>query len=158
MREHRYLDSNSNPYEFKACEGCGEKSWIQVRRRFCSRTCSRRRENNPAWKGNDAGYMALHGRVYRKLGPARTCPWGHKGPYEWAHRLGDQGDNDEYVSMCLFCHRSFDAAIDKCLPRICRQGLHDLSSNKDYYVRFREGRETRQCKQCAKDRAKRRYL
>lgn len=152
---YRYFgDDTHHPYEFKTCPTCRIAAWIQVRRTYCSRTCSRMGEVNPAWRGNAASYMALHGRIYRTLGAASSCPWGHEGPYEWAHRLGDQGDIDEYVSMCIFCHRKFDAAIRMSFPHSCGKGLHLLSTNADYYVRVKNGKEVRQCKQCAKDRAR----
>ena len=154
MPEYRYFDGDTkHPYEYKECEACHEPGWIQKRRRFCSRKCSKGGSQNPGWKGSDAGYVALHGRVYRELGTASSCPWECSGPYEWAHRVGEKGSSDEYVSMCASCHRKFDCSIAKCFPKMCGKGLHDLASNKDFYSSMRNGKEVRQCKQCAKDRA-----
>jgi hypothetical protein len=147
-------DDTHHPYEFKTCPTCKTAKWIQVRRIYCSRSCSRQGEINPGWKGADAGYLALHGRIYRALGSANSCPWGHERPYEWAHQLGGQGNTDEYVSMCASCHRKFDAAIRMSFPHLCGKGLHLLTTNADYYVRVKNGKEVRQCKQCGKDRAK----
>src|ERR1035441_10369360 len=56
--KYTYVDGDTaHPYEEKPCEGCGVVSLIQTRRRFCSRKCSKTKTENPAWKGDDAGYV-----------------------------------------------------------------------------------------------------
>lgn len=154
MSEYRYLNGDTkHPYEYKACPTCGTHAWIQKRRTFCSRRCSRLGINNPGWKGEDALYMASHGRVYRARGSATECVFGcFEGPFEWANLLGEYTDTADYASMCASCHRKFDGAKSKCFDTICTQGH---SFEKDgYYSKITGKGEVRQCKQCAKDRAK----
>jgi hypothetical protein len=152
-------DDTKHPCEQRLCATCG-KTFFGRRDQpglFCSKHCMQMGENNTMWKGKDAGYMAQHGRVYRELGPANSCPWDHPGPYQWAHNTGERGLPDEYVSMCVPCHRRFDTAMAKCLPHLCGNGLHMLDTNADFYVKIRaDGTEIRQCRQCAKDRAAKR--
>lgn len=154
MTEYRYFNGDSHhPYEFKVCPTCGVSDWIQKRRTFCSRRCSRLGSNNPGWKGDDASYMASHGRVYRSRGTADFCVFGdHEGPYEWANLMGDYPDIADYASMCTHCHRRYDGSIAKCFDTICPRG-HSFEKN-GYYSKIKETGEVRQCKQCAKDRAK----
>ncbi len=104
----------------------------------------------------DVGYMAAHGRVYRKLGKADSCAWGCEAElYDWANLTGRYEDPDDYAQMCRPCHAMFDGAVAKCAESVCKAGLHLLVRNEDYYTRTRpDGREQRQCKQCAKDRAR----
>ena len=154
-----YKDGDSKHlYEPRLCTVC-DKPFFARRDHpglFCSKRCAQLGENNTVWKGKDAGYMAKHGRNYRERGEPSSCPWGHSGPYEWAHRMGpgETGLPNEYVSMCIPCHRRFDTAIAKCLPHLCGNGLHMLDTNADFYVKIRaDGTEVRQCRQCAKDRA-----
>lgn len=158
MSEYRYFNGDTkHPYEYKACLTCSEASWIQKRRTFCSRRCSRLGANNPGWLGDDSGYMAAHGRVYRARGTATSCAFGeHTGPYEWANILGDYPDVADYASMCVSCHRKFDGAKAKCFDFVCSKG-HSFEKN-GFYSKITDKGEVRQCKQCAKDRAKARKL
>lgn len=67
---------------------------------------------HPQWMGDDAGYVACHGRVYRRRGKAITCLFGcPSGPYEWANITGSYPDPDDYVSMCRSCHARYDGAV-----------------------------------------------
>jgi hypothetical protein len=156
MSRYRYFNGDTkHPYEFKACPTCLESSWIQVRRTFCSRRCARLGSNNPGWLGEDAGYMASHGRVYRDRGTADFCSFGnHEGPYEWANLLRNHPDTADYAAMCIPCHRAFDGAKAKCFDYVCSRG-HSFERD-GYYSKITPKGEVRQCKQCAKDRAKER--
>lgn len=69
---------------------------------------------NDSWKGDAAGYAALHLRVVVARGrPAgcQRCP-ATDAPrdYEWANLTGAYEDVLDYESMCVPCHRKFDAA------------------------------------------------
>lgn len=66
-----------------------------------------------SWKGANAGYAALHNRVYRSRGKASGCEHcGADDPaaaYEWAMIHGTDGtDVMEYISLCRPCHRTYD--------------------------------------------------
>jgi hypothetical protein len=77
-------------------------------------SCWQRGENNSHWAGDDASYTALLKRIYTQRGSATECVWGCEHThYEWAHNLGEVGEPEEYVAMCVRCHRRFDKAIAK---------------------------------------------
>lgn len=111
--KYRYLKGDpKHPYEWKACLSCGEESWIQKHRNYCSYACSKTGPLNPQWKGDEAGYLACHQRVYRERGVAVGCstcglddPDAH---YEWANLTGDYHDVNDYSPMCKPCHSAYD--------------------------------------------------
>lgn len=70
-------------------------------------------ENNPAWKGDDAGYAAAHRRLHRARGHANNCVQcgSSSDPnirYEWANLTGNYMDIADYDPMCVPCHRAYD--------------------------------------------------
>lgn len=69
--------------------------------------------NNHMWRGDSAGYKALHLRVAAQRGKPQKCmecEVSGEGKYEWANLTGRYEDVNDYARMCLPCHRSFDAA------------------------------------------------
>jgi hypothetical protein len=68
---------------------------------------------NSTWRGDSAGYTALHSRIHRQRGqPSRCEKCGTEDPsmrYEWANLTGRYEDIDDYARMCLPCHRRYDA-------------------------------------------------
>ncbi len=111
--KYRYLiGDNKHPYEWKACLCCGVESWIQVRRDYCSYKCSKTGPLNPKWKGDEAGYISYHARVYRERGKASSCSvCGEDNPdvrYEWANLTGRYEDVNDYAEMCKQCHVTYD--------------------------------------------------
>ncbi len=64
------------------------------------------------WRGDDAGYQALHLRVVAQRGqPLRCQRCGTTDPgvtYDWANLTGAYADPDDYERMCRKCHRTFD--------------------------------------------------
>ena len=67
---------------------------------------------NHMWKGNAAGYQALHLRVDALRGkPAKCERCGTTEPvrYEWANLTGHYYDPNDYQRMCVSCHRQYDA-------------------------------------------------
>ena len=76
---------------------------------------------NPAWKGDDAGYMAVHLRLKTLYGPAadHTCHCGAPAA-QWAYLHNDPAekvspdglpystDPARYTAMCAPCHVAFD--------------------------------------------------
>lgn len=70
--------------------------------------------NNPRWKGDAAGYSALHMRVEAARGKPTACSaCGAADPdqrYEWANISGRYGNVMDYVRLCVSCHRRLDKA------------------------------------------------
>lgn len=70
--------------------------------------------DNHMWKGDDAGYQALHLRVEQARGKPQECARcgcaDDGARYEWANVSGNYGDVNDYERMCVSCHRSYDAA------------------------------------------------
>lgn len=67
---------------------------------------------NHAWKGDNAGYKALHLRVQTERGKPNRCDWcesAGKDRYEWANLTGNYIDVWDYVRLCVKCHRAYDA-------------------------------------------------
>jgi hypothetical protein len=97
------------------------------------RPLGKRNQTGPAndhWKGDQAGYEALHLRVITAYGrPQRCDKCGTKDPgkYEWANLTGHYEDIDDYARMCVPCHRRFDGqrraqtGAPTCPPELARQ-------------------------------------
>lgn len=70
-------------------------------------------ERNPLWKGDYAGYNALHLRVIAARGrPSQCSCCDTTDPairYEWANLSGHYEDINDYVRLCPLCHRRLDA-------------------------------------------------
>ena len=74
-----------------------------------------RGDKNSSWKGDTAGYQALHVRVSTARGKPTKCErcGSQDIPgviYEWANLTGNYTDTDDYERMCRLCHRRYDAA------------------------------------------------
>jgi hypothetical protein len=69
---------------------------------------------NARWRGDDAGYQALHLRVEAARGKPQMCSrCGTTNPaktYEWANLTGDYRDVNDYERMCRSCHKLYDNA------------------------------------------------
>lgn len=71
---------------------------------------------NHGWRGDVAGYQALHLRVASARGKPMQCEWcgsTEERRYEWANLTGDYGDVNDYARLCVSCHRRYDAARRK---------------------------------------------
>lgn len=74
------------------------------------------------WKGDAAGYGALHSWVKRWLGKPDTCEHckkaGLKGVHiHWANRSGEYlRELGDWIRLCARCHRIFD--VEKGLGRV----------------------------------------
>lgn len=120
-----------------------------------------------SWKGESAGYTALHDRVKRARGTPSECKrCGVTDPsmvYEWANLTGDYGSVNDYERMCVKCHRNYDFTEEKRLRllkmsatshavrsreaatrTVCRRG-HELTEETTFY---RRGSSARECKVC----------
>jgi hypothetical protein len=67
-------------------------------------------EANASWKGNEAGYKAMHLRVVTQRGQPSRCSACDNtvGRIEWANLTGHYEEITDYVRMCVPCHRKFD--------------------------------------------------
>lgn len=68
-------------------------------------------ENNPNWKGDEAGYDALHRWVERKLGKPNKCSHCEKTNcvLDWANIDHTYKRNTEdWLRLCRPCHRKRD--------------------------------------------------
>jgi hypothetical protein len=70
-------------------------------------------ERNAVWRGDAAGYKALHLRVATARGKPQLCVECGKSDaatrYEWANLTGNYADTNDYKRLCIPCHRIFDA-------------------------------------------------
>lgn len=67
---------------------------------------------NSSWKGDEAGYQALHLRVDSARGKPMRCDWCEDtsgSRYEWANLTGDYTNVWDFVRLCVSCHRKYDA-------------------------------------------------
>lgn len=68
-------------------------------------------EKNASWRGDDATYAALHSRVRAARGAPAGCEACGEtdGRFEWANQTGNYASVADYKSMCVKCHKAFDA-------------------------------------------------
>jgi hypothetical protein len=70
--------------------------------------------SNTSWRGDAAGYQALHLRVATVRGKPSKCKFCGRTDdavrYEWANLTGNFADPYDYDRLCVPCHRRFDAA------------------------------------------------
>ena len=70
-------------------------------------------DSNHAWKGDEAGYQALHLRVENRRGKAseHICArCAERIADDWANLSGNYVDPNDYAPMCRTCHRAYDEA------------------------------------------------
>lgn len=71
-------------------------------------------ENNNNWRGDEAGYQALHKRLYALHGkPDRctVCGTTTAAVFDYANLTGNYADPDDYAAMCRSCHARHDGKI-----------------------------------------------
>jgi len=71
-------------------------------------------KNNSSWKGDCAGYKALHCRIYKIKGKPSLCEiCGSKNAkrYEWASISRDYSNPNDYIRLCKRCHSKKDDVI-----------------------------------------------
>ena len=67
---------------------------------------------NHSWKGENAGYTALHLRVDAARGKPMRCEWCEdqtNNRYEWANLTGNYTNVWDFVRLCVSCHRTYDS-------------------------------------------------
>lgn len=76
---------------------------------------------NHAWKGDAAKYAALHLRVESARGKPAICALCDTDDpevrYEWANLTGEYENPQDYVRLCVTCHRRLDQRRRRILGR-----------------------------------------
>ena len=94
--------------EVKMPKGHGEK----VRQSLVGKFGTKSR----AWKGNNAGYVAIHSWIVKHFGKANKCENPNcksKNPKRFEHALikgrqANSRDINDYIMFCPSCHRKYD--------------------------------------------------
>lgn len=114
---HLYLDEGMSQIEVAAELGTTLKVIyrLMLNHEIPRRKQIKRHQSGPAndsWRGDGAGYKALHLRVSSQRGKPSLCAWCGKtdGRFEWANISGDYHDIYDYERLCASCHRNYDAA------------------------------------------------
>lgn len=107
----RYVVERAPVRELEKELGCSNKPILKALHR---RGWARPRAE---WKGAAASYSAKHKRLRAARGPApKHCSvCGSKDDpsvfrYEWANLTGNYDDVNDFVPMCMPCHRAYDAS------------------------------------------------
>ena len=76
-------------------------------------------EDNPAYKGNEAGLMAIHLFVRARLPKTEYCQICNKNPpYDLANKsLKYLRDLDDWLWLCRSCHKIFDIRYKSPIDR-----------------------------------------
>lgn len=118
--------------KYKRPTWCSKKVWPTSR--YCSRTCKDKYqsikpspkkgkhylhlqgENSYQWKGDNAGYSALHKWIIRYLGQPTVCKFCGKISLRlhWANKSGKyKRDLSDWIRLCSKCHWKHDGKIGK---------------------------------------------
>lgn len=100
--------------EVQEAIGPGVKAEVVLRRYGALRRAikrDQRRERNASWRGSAATYKAFHLRVATERGKPSLCGFcgTTEGKFEWANLTRNYQDVNDYVRLCVPCHRKFDA-------------------------------------------------
>ncbi len=67
---------------------------------------------NSSWKGEEIGYKGAHDRVRLKRGAPKECLFcgatSDTTILEWANVNGRYHDPNDYIPLCVKCHRNYD--------------------------------------------------
>lgn len=90
-----------------------KQSLAERKRRSRAMTGVLAQEKNPNWKGQKAGYMAIHNWLRRYLGSPKRCEncgTTQAKRYDWANISGKyKRDFNDYVRLCVSCHLKMDS-------------------------------------------------
>lgn len=70
-----------------------------------------RGSKNTGWRGDAAGYKAMHLRVTSARGApseCEQCKTTTAKRFEWASLSGNYGDVNDYIRLCCSCHHKMD--------------------------------------------------
>jgi hypothetical protein len=110
-------DSGMTQTEVALALGVSQKVVFNAMRRLGikSRKAAKREQRtnkNASWKGDSAGYQAMHRRLDAMYGRPQTCAVCHTSEpgrwYEWASLSKHYSDPKDYKRMCRKCHRAYD--------------------------------------------------
>lgn len=122
---HRKNISDANkgktPKNFKMMQKLGWKAskgrppWNKGKEGLCG-------ENSPHWKGDKAGYHAIHKWIIKIKPKPKFCEKCKKvPPKELANISGKyKRDVNDFEWMCVKCHRKFDGWYEKVLNKVTR--------------------------------------
>jgi hypothetical protein len=110
----------------KDCIVCGKRFRVWSKEKHKQKCCSHQcfgkinhGAHNGMWKGNDAGYFALHRRIESLYGKPKKCSFCGTTIakiYEWANISGKYKQNmNDYVRLCRSCHRKLDKKYDNLI-------------------------------------------
>ncbi len=72
-------------------------------------------EANDSWKGDLAGYKAMHLRMTKRFGQPKRCDQcgttDKRKAYSWASLTRKYHDMNDYRRMCRSCHARYDGTI-----------------------------------------------
>lgn len=105
---------------------------------------------NTSWKGDALTYKGAHLRVARARGKPQRCDrCGTQAAerYEWANLTGQFHDPQDYIRLCIPCHRLHDQRSE------CRNGHPYMGDNLYLWHNRRYCRECRREYQRAQRRA-----
>lgn len=110
---HLYVDCRMTVHEIQRVVTGAKVQNIIARYGIPSRRPGKRDqwgERNHAWKGDAAGYTAVHDRIHRRYGLPDECDWCGRveGRFEWANLTGRYYDETDYARLCISCHRRYD--------------------------------------------------
>ena len=96
--------------------GCSQKVVFTIMRNhgIKARVAAKRDqfgEANQMWKGDEAGYQALHIRLYKRFGKpdhCSVCGTREAPAFDYANLTGNYADISDYAPMCRSCHHKFD--------------------------------------------------
>ena len=99
-------------WHLKRLQGVFRRNQIQARPQIKR---DQRGERNDSWKGDQAGYTALHLRVAEARGRPKECSvCGTTDPnrrYDWANLTRDYANIADYARMCRQCHLRYDRSL-----------------------------------------------
>lgn len=75
-------------------------------------------DKNAHWKGDQAGYAAMHLRLYVQRGrpyPCSVCGTTTAKAYDWANLTGNYSDVSDFAPMCRSCHSKHDGKVSNLL-------------------------------------------
>ena len=114
-----YIAQRMTQMEIAAALGCSRKAVTTAMRRFNiqPRIAAKRNQDGPSsptWKGDEAGYQAMHLRVARLRGKpslCETCRTTTAKAFDWANLTGKYNDPMDYRRLCRSCHWKMDGQI-----------------------------------------------
>ena len=101
----------------KAVQGIFHRNGIKAR---IAAKRDQRGPLNARWKGDEAGYQAMHLRLYRARGrpfPCSVCRSMTAKAYDWANLTGNYSDMTDFAPMCRSCHWKHDGRIKNLRPK-----------------------------------------